>query len=363
MGPEQLNQLLKVGVEHGASDIHFKVGSPPSYRVHGQLRNLKSEKLMPAETLALAEALIRSGEERRSLTELHEYDTSYSVPGVARFRVNIFRQRGTLSCILHVIPREVPTAEALGLPDPVIQIAQEERGLVLVTGAAGAGKSSTLSAMIDHINRHRNVHVLTIEDPIEFLHRNEVASISQRELGIDTANYKTAMRAALRQDPDVIMLSDLNERETLDIAMKSAEMGRLVLSSTHTTDALKTVNALLAMYSSEEQPTVRQRLADNLRGVVCQQLAPRRDGQGRALIAEVMTATPTIRDYIRDPERTQGIRTAIEDASETEGMQTFDQHLVQLVREKVISLETARGFASSEADLRRAIQFERYSKA
>lgn len=361
MGPEQLIQLLRVGVEHGASDIHFKVGSPPSYRVDGVLRNLKSEKLMPAETFALAGALLE-GDGRPKLEDIHEYDASYSVPGVARFRVNIFRQRGTLSCILHVIPRDVPTVESLQLPDLVTQMAQEERGLVLVSGAAGAGKSSTLSALIDHINKHRNVHVLTIEDPIEFLHRNDMASISQRELGTDTISYKSAMRAALRQDPDVILLSELNEHESLDIAMKAAEMGRLVLSSTHTTDALKTINALLSMFPAEEQGTARQRLADNLRGVVCQQLAPRRDGKGRVVLAEVMTATPAIRDYIRDPERTQGIRSAIEEAADTEGMQTFDQHLVKLVREKIISLETARGFATSEADLRRAIQFERFSK-
>ncbi|MDQ3265618.1 MAG: PilT/PilU family type 4a pilus ATPase [Myxococcota bacterium] len=354
---EALNRLLTVGVQNGASDIHFRPGDTPTYRVNGTLRPLKGEKLTAAETKSIALHFIRDALVRNQIEMIQEYDTSYSVPGSSRFRVNIYRQRGSFSCVLRIIAQQVPTLESLGLP-PVLQtIAQQERGLILVTGATGSGKSSTLAAMIDFLNKREALHILTIEDPIEFIHNNQRASVSQREIGIDTENFNIALRAALRQDPDVILVGEMRDTETIDIALKAAETGHLVLSTVHTTDAAKTINRLVSVFSAEEQPIIRMRLADNLKAVISQRLLPKASGQGRVLAVEVMMQNKSVQEYIADASRTAGLKDVIE-RSRSDGMQSFDQHLADLFRAQVISLETARSAASNPTDFERALNFD-----
>ena len=353
---EQLQLLLTAGVQHGASDIHFKVGDPPTYRVNGTLVLLKYDKLKPADTNAICQLIVRDASV--DLAHVQEHDTSYSLPGVSRFRVNIYRQRNSLSLVLRIIPQQLPSIEGLGLPPIIQKIADEERGLVLLTGATGSGKSSTLAAMISYINATRRVHILTIEDPIEFLHANQKASVSQREIGLDTKNYNVALRAALRQDPDVILVGEMRDAESIDIALKASETGHMVFSTVHTTDAAKTIGRLVSVFPAEEQQTVRYRIADNLRATISQRLLPRADVKGRAVAAEIMVVTKTVQEYIRDPERTGGLKDVIEKGRSQYGMQSFDQHLTELYRAGKITLEIATEAASNPADFQRALSFE-----
>jgi twitching motility protein PilT len=350
--------LLAAGMQHGASDIHFKVGDPPTYRVHGVLAPLKYERLKPADTVAICQFIIRDPEMKQRIAEIQEYDTSFSLPGVSRFRVNIYRQRGSLSLVLRIIPSKIPSVADLGLPPVLTEIADNERGLVLLTGATGSGKSSTLAAMINHINQTRRVHILTIEDPIEFLHQNAKASVSQREIGIDTKNYNVALRAALRQDPDVILVGEMRDPESIDIALKASETGHMVFSTVHTTDAAKTVGRLVSVFPAEEQQTVRYRLADNLKATISQRLLPRHDGKGRVVAAEIMVVTKTVQEYIRDPERTGSMKDVIEKGRNQYHMQSFDQHLTDLYKAGLITLEIAMEAASNPADFQRALNFE-----
>jgi twitching motility protein PilT len=346
-----------VGVQNGASDIHLRPGDPPIYRINGSLRPIKMERLQPEQTKQVAQHLIPDALVRNQLDAVQEYDTSYGLAQVGRFRVNIYRQRGSLAVILRVIPPEVPTLEGLGLPEVLRTIAGQERGLVLVTGATGSGKSSTLAAMIDHINRNENLHILTIEDPVEFVYRNIKSSISQREIGPDTENFAVALRAALRQDPDVILVGEMRDTETIDIALKASETGHLVLSTVHTTDASKTINRLVSVFSAEEQTMVRMRLADSLKATISQRLLPRKDGKGRVAALEIMVQTQTVQQYIRE-DRANEIKDVIEKGRDTYGTQSFDQHLSQLYREGIITLETAVAAASNPADFQRALEFE-----
>ncbi len=353
-----MNKLLTVGVQNGASDIHFRPGDPPTYRVNGSLRALKTERLTGNDTRQVVLNLAVDPVVKASVDQLQELDLSYSVPGVSRFRANVYRQRGSLSVILRIIPAEVPTIDGLGLPEVVKKIASNERGLILVTGATGSGKSSTLAAMIDHINRNEAVHILSIEDPIEFLHKNQKAAISQREIGTDTESFNIALRAALRQDPDVILIGEMRDTETIDIALKAAETGHLVLSTVHTTDAAKTISRLVSVFPSDEQQMVRLRLADCLMASISQRLLPTADGKGRVVALEIMVQTQTVREYIRAADRTTGLKDVIEKGRDTYGMQSFDQHLSALYKEGKISIETARSAASNPADFERALNFE-----
>jgi twitching motility protein PilT len=353
-----MNKLLGVGVQNGASDIHFRPGDPPTYRVNGALRALKGDKLTAANTREVALNLISDTEAKENIDNLQEYDTSYGVPGVSRFRVNIYRQRGSLSVILRIISTKIPTIDDLKLPAVLKQIASKERGLVLLTGATGSGKSTTLAAMIDHINRSENLHILTIEDPIEFIHRNIKSSISQREIGTDTASFNIALRAALRQDPDVILVGEMRDTETIDIALKASETGHLVFSTVHTTDASKTIGRLVSVFPAAEQTMVRMRLADSLQATVSQRLLPTVDGKGRTPALEIMVSTKTVQEYIRDPDKTEGLKDVIEKGRDTYGMQSFDQHLTDLYRKGLITLETAQSAASNPADFERALNFE-----
>jgi twitching motility protein PilT len=355
---DDLNLLLAAGVQHGASDIHLKAGDAPTYRVNGVLAPLKYNKLTPADTLAICRLLVKDVDLERRLDEVTELDTSYSLAGVSRFRVNIYRQRGSLALVLRIIPSKVPQLEELGLPPVVREIADHDRGLVLVTGATGSGKTSTLAAMISHINHTRRVHVLTIEDPIEFLHPNVKASVSQREIGLDTKSFNLALRAALRQDPDVILVGEMRDAESIDIALKAAETGHMVFSTVHTTDAAKTIGRLISVFPAEEQQGVRHRLADNLRATISQRLLPRADVKGRVLACEILVVTKTAQEAIRDATRTGNLKDIIENGRTQYQMQSFDQHLAELCRAGKITMDTAVHYATNPADLQRAMSFE-----
>jgi twitching motility protein PilT len=358
MDEQTLHMLLSAGIKHGASDIHLRVGDPPMYRVNGVLAPLKYDKLRPADTQELCNLLVRDPRERDKLGEVQELDTSFSLSGVGRFRVNIFRQRGTLSIVLRVIPTSVPSVQELGLPPVLDQIAESERGLVLVTGATGSGKSTTLAAMIRHVNETRRCHVLTIEDPIEFLHRGITASISQREVGVDTRSFTVALRAALRQDPDVILVGEMRDPESIDIALKASETGHMVFSTVHTTDAAKTIHRLVSVFPSEEQQTIRYRLADCLHAVVSQRLVARADGAGRVVAAEIMVVTKTVQECLRDPAQLPMLKDLIEKSRHPYQMQSFDQHLTELYKAGVITLETALEASSNPGDFQRALHFQ-----
>lgn len=351
-----MDTILAHAVQHGASDIHFKAGAVPTYRIDGTLRPVKCDPLKPEQTEQICRTLLEPMVTAEEVARIHEYDSAYSLDGVGRFRVNAYRQRGSLCCILRIIPQDIPTIDGLGLPDPVRQLAEHERGMVLVTGATGSGKSTTLAAMIDHINRTRSVHILTIEDPIEYLHRHQVGSISQREVGPDTTDFKAALRAALRQDPDVILVGEMRDTETIDIALKAAETGHMVFSTVHTTDASKTINRLVGVFPSDEQNLVRVRLADALRGVISQRLLPNADGKGRVAACEILVATAAVRDTIREG-RDAALKEFMEKGGTQYGMQTFDHHLVKLYRAGRITLEAAKSAATSPADLVQELEF------
>jgi twitching motility protein PilT len=362
---DMFKTVLKQAVTANASDVHVTAGGPFRIRLRGELFPVEgTANLTPADTAAIAADIV-VGARKATLETLPEYmrrltelDCSYSLPGVGRFRVNVCSQRGSISIVLRAIADVIPVFEKLGLPPVLSDIASEERGLVLLTGTTGSGKSSTLAAMVGHVNRTRRKKIITIEDPIEYLHRDEQSNVIQRELGSDTESFETALRAALRQDPDVIMIGEMRDRTTIDIALKAAETGHLVFSTVHTTDAPRTIARLIGVFDSAEQPVIRQRLSETLRAVVSQRLLPRADGVGRVVAAEIMRHTATIEECIADPEKTSGIRDLLAEGKTQYGMQTFDQHLMALYTEKQISLEVAKAGATSPADFERNLQFQ-----
>jgi len=351
MQNEQLANLLSVGVKNGASDVHFRPGDAPMYRVNGVLRPLGDAKLTAAHTKLIATSLL--GED---VVNKNEADGPYSLPGIARFRVNVYRQRGSIAVVLRIIPAQVPTMESLQLPPVLKNIAMIDRGLVLVTGATGSGKTSTLAAMIHHINTHARKHILTIEDPIEFLHENGHSSISQREIGVDTDNFNTALRAALRQDPDVILVGEMRDVETISTALKAAETGHLVLSTVHTVDAASTVSRLISVFPSNEQNSVRLRLADTLKATISQRLLKSADGRGRVLAQEIMTQTVNVQEHIRDPMKTASLKDVLSKNRDM-GMQSFDQHITDLYKAGKVSLDEAKAAATNPSDFERALNF------
>jgi twitching motility protein PilT len=355
---QAFNQFLGAAVKAGASDIHFKAGVVPAIRVNGELRAIRVPALRPEDTAAIAGHVLTAARWRGDLDALQEVDTSYALEGVSRFRASVFRQKGCLATILRAIPYSVPTLDQLGLPAVVKKIAGEERGLVLVTGITGSGKTSTLAAIVDQINRSSRKHVVTIEDPIEFLHEDRSSRITQREVGPDTPSFSSALRAALRQDPDVVLVGEMRDLETIEIAIKAAETGHLVLSTAHTTDATRTIHRLVGAYPAEAQAGVRSRLAEALQAVVSQRLLARADGKGRALACEVLVTSLGIQECIRDADKTSGIKDLMEKGRDLYGTQSFDQHLTQLYNAKVITLETAKEAASNASDLERALSFE-----
>ncbi|GAB4261506.1 MAG: type IV pilus twitching motility protein PilT [Deferrisomatales bacterium] len=355
MDRDTLHKVLAGAMKAQASDIHLKVSTPILLRVNGVLQEVKSPPLTPEDTRTVVETIVGSANPPVMTEEIREWDGSYSINGVGRFRVNIYRQRNTFAVILRVIPFEIPTLEGLGLPPVLKEIAHEERGLVLITGVTGSGKSSTLAGVIDFINETKRCHILTIEDPIEFMHKNKRSSVSQREIGLDTSDFNGALRAALRQDPDIILVGEMRDTETIDIALKAAETGHLVFSTVHTTDAAKTVGRLISVFPSGEQNMVRIRLAENLKATVSQRLLPRKEGKGRVAAVEVLRMTKTIEEYIKDPLKTHEIKDVLEAGRDTYGTQSFDQHLMELFGQGVIDFETARSAATNPSDFERAV--------
>ena len=347
-----VNDLLKTAVQLGASDLHLKVGSFPMIRVRGGLAPVPgSARLTHEDTVAMAAALM-SAALRERFKELQEVDLAYTVPGLGRFRCSIFQQRGAIGLVLRVIPSAIRPIDDLSLPLVLKRIAEEERGLILVTGTTGSGKSTTLAAMVDHINRNKCVHVLTIEDPIEFLHRDQQSIINQREVSTDTRSFAHAMRSVLRQDPDVILVGEMRDQETVETALLAAETGHLVMSTLHTLDATETINRIISVFPPHQQKQVRLQLASVLKAVISQRLVPRKDGQGRCPAVEILVSTPFIRDCIVDKERTHLIQGAIASGTSQYGMQTFDQSLLGLLRRELITMDEALRWATNIDEFR-----------
>ena len=347
MGTVKVNDLLKIAVKRGASDLHLKVGSVPMLRLRGELTPVPGGTRLTLSDLTAAVSDVLPTGTHDTFTDDREIDFAYSVAGLGRFRCNAFQQRGRVGMIFRVIPIRVPSIEQLLLPSVLKRIASEERGLVLVTGTTGSGKSTTLAAMIDHINSTRTSHVMTIEDPIEFLHRDKRSIISQREVGADTRSFSHALRSALRQDPDVILVGEMRNFETIDTALLAAETGHLVFSTLHTLDAAETINRIIAVFPPHQQQQVRIQLASVLKAVISQRLVPKADGAGRAPAVEVMVSTAFIRDCVLDASKTYLIRDAIAQGTSQYGMQTFDQSIFRLYTRKIISAEDAMRWATN----------------
>jgi twitching motility protein PilT len=349
------HKLLISAIQKGASDVHLQVGYPPLMRVNGELLEVKYHPLEPEETEAVANEILSHTFRQGKLEELSERDLSYGLEGHGRFRVNLFRQRGTLSIVLRVIPIAIKGFNELNLPPVMEQVANLRRGLVLVVGATGNGKSTTLASIVEHINQSRRSHILTIEDPIEFLFRHKMSVISQRELGSDTPSFGKALQAALRQDPDVILIGEMRDAETVEIALKAAETGHLVLSTLHTTDAVKTIARLIGFYPPEQEMGIRSRLADSLMAIISLRLLPQKGVLGRIPAVEVLRVTRTIQECIRDASKTGEIPGYMAKGSEMYGMQTFDQHLLELVKGGQVDLDVAKLSSTNPAELERAL--------
>jgi twitching motility protein PilT len=346
-----LSEVLLVALNNRASDIHFKVGQPPILRIDGELVPLKDYSPLDAGEIAKMAYQIMSERQRERFLREMEIDMGYGISGLGRFRVNIFQQRGTIAVALRVIPFGIKGFEELNLPVEVLkQISMEVRGLVLLTGTTGSGKSTTLAAMIDYINANRRSHIITIEDPIEFLHRDQRGIISQREIGTDTDNFAQALKMALRQDPDVILVGEMRDFETIETAILAAETGHLVLSTLHTLDAAETVNRIVAVYPPYQQKQIRLQLAGILKGVISQRLLPRADEMGRVPAVEIMISTARIRDCIVDKDKTHEIHEAISQGHATYHMQTFDQSLMSLLTRELITYDEALRHSSNPDD-------------
>jgi len=345
-----LDEILKIALKGGASDIHLKSGLPPMFRVDGALVPLKNgERLMSEDIQKMAFSIMNPVQKTR-FEEYREADLAYGIPGLGRFRVNVFQQRGTVGIVFRVIPFGVKTIDQLHLPKVVEKIAEEHRGLILVTGTTGSGKSTTLASMIEYINTQRTAHIMTIEDPIEFLIRDRRSIVNQREIGVDTQSFANALRAALRQDPDVILVGEMRDFETIETALTAAETGHLVMSTLHTLDATETINRIISVFPPYQQKQVRLQLATILKSVISQRLVPRADGKGRVPALEVMVSTARIKECISDKDRTKEIPDAISKGFTTYGMQTFDQSLMSHVKAGLITYEEALKHVSNADD-------------
>jgi len=348
-----INELLTTIVDLGGSDLHLKVGNFPIGRIKGQLTPLTQfKKLVQEDTIAMAYSIMATDRQKAKFKENMDIDLAYSVPALGRFRCNIFNQRGTVGMVLRVIPRRIFSIDDLMLPRVLNKICEEQRGLVLVTGTTGSGKSTTLAAMIDLINATRTEHILTIEDPIEYLHKDNLSIINQREVEADCRSFSTALRAALRQDPDVILVGEMRDYETIETAIHAAETGHLVFSTLHTLDAAETVNRVVSVFPPHHQKQIRIQLSQVLRAVISQRLVPRADGQGRVPAVEVMVATETVRACIEDKDKTKGLRDVIAQGTSQYGMQTFDQSLYFLLQEGLITVEEALKRATNVGEFR-----------
>ena len=335
------DQLVRAAGERGASDIHLRAGHVPLIRLDGALERWTAVAPVSAADLEVIASRLLSPMHQERLQSKLEVDVAWQAPGVGRIRASVFRQRGTIAVSMRLIPSRVPSLEALGLPPSVVGLAAESRGLVLVTGATGSGKSTTLAALVDLINKTRALHILTIEDPIEFVHNDQLAVVTQREVGFDTPAYAPGLRSALRQDPDVILIGEMRDLETIETALVAAETGHLVLATLHTLDAPETVNRIVSVFPPHQQSQARHQLSRVLKAAVSQRLLPRADGRGRALAAEVMIATALIKDLIEDPSKTSGIPDAIVQGAAQYGMQSFDQAILRLCQQDLVTVEEA----------------------
>ncbi|MDX1647652.1 MAG: PilT/PilU family type 4a pilus ATPase [Longimicrobiales bacterium] len=344
-----MQELFKAAVERGASDIHIKAGDYMRARIFGELKPLTQQRLTVDQVRAIALKLIPHEEDRENFDRILDYDCSFGIPGVGRFRVNIMKQRGSPMVVMRSIPFEIPSVEDLGLPPIINRIAGFERGLVLVTGVTGAGKSSTQAAMIHWMNQNKRLHVVTLENPIEFLHRDNRCSITQRDIGTDTDSFETGLRSVLRQDPDVILIGEMRDKTTVETALKAAETGHLVISTLHTKNAVQTISRIIAVFEPTEQEMIRVRLSESLQAVISQRLVTKKEG-GRTAAMEVMLMTSTIRDCVRDPDRMEEIPELIEQGRSHYGSQTFDQHLMELVNSGEVDFEVAKAAANNPSD-------------
>jgi twitching motility protein PilT len=352
-----LNSILTFAAQREVSDVHFQVGVPPLVRHNGQLISIKHPPLTEEDTLFLGQFLTKIEDTEKFKRKIKEYDGSFSLPGVARFRVNVFRQNNKYAAVLRVIPFKIRNFTELNLPLVIEKISTIKRGLILVTGATGMGKSTTLSSMINFMNKTRRSHIVTIEDPIEFLFENDLSIISQREVGTDTDSFASALRSALRQDPDVIMVGELRDLETVDTCLKAAETGHLVMASIHTPDVMRTLGRLLSYFPPEEQITVRQRISENVLAIISLRLLANIEKNGLLPACEVMLASKTIEMCIKNPEKTGEIPKYMSKSKDL-GMQTFDQHLLELVKAKKISMEEAMVAAEEGEQLERDLTLE-----
>jgi twitching motility protein PilT len=352
-----LDDLLRKLIGPDVSDIHFKANRPPMIRENGALINAPGFPVLSADdSMKIAYGLMR-GPQREEFETGLPVDGSYQLGEDCRFRVNVFRQRKTAAIVLRQIPMDIPDFDKLCLPEVMRIIADEPRGLCLVTGVTGSGKSTTLACMMNFINRRRKVHILTIEDPIEFMYTDNKASICQVEIGFDASGFGDAIRSSLRQDPDIILVGEMRDLETVRTAMKAAEMGYMVFSTLHTTDAVKTVNRILDVFPGHQQQQIRYQLGASIRAIISQRLLPTADGKGRRVAMEIMRGNSTVADYIENPEKTSGLKDVIEAGREMYGMQSFDQHLTQLYTDGIITLEVAMDASSSPSDFQRALDF------
>ena len=356
MEREKLYRLLRLGIEKGASDIHLQVGYLPLYRFNGDLVELRYKVLTAKDTEAIARMLMEA-DPRQQAMDFNEIDLAFELPSEGRFRVNVSRQRRFFNVVLRVIPLQIRSFEELNLPSVLRDVALLQRGYVLVTGSTGMGKSTTLATMIEEVNRARKSKIITVEDPIEFVFTHDKSIITQREVGTDTSSFSHALRAALRQDPDVIMVGEMRDLETVDMSLKAAETGHLVFSSIHTSDVSSTINRLVSFFPAEEQMNVRQRLADNLKAVISLRLLPNKKGTARVPAVEIMRSTRTLQECIKDPAKTSEITDFIA-RGRAEGNQTFDQHLLDLIRASKIAVETALSAATNPMDLKTKLSLE-----
>jgi twitching motility protein PilT len=350
-----LDRVLAAARQLGASDVHLKVGLPPIFRIKGDLRTIREMPALTGEALAEFAEHMMNDKQRANFERDPDLDLAYSTPGEGRYRVNLFQQRGSVGMVLRLIPAEVPPFDRLNLPQTVLDLAAHPRGLVLMTGAAGAGKSTTLAAIIDHINTQRACHILTVEDPIEHAFSDKRSVVNQRELGGDTESFARALRAALRQDPDVILIGELRDRETAELALTAAATDCLVLAALPAVDATDAVSRLIALFPAHQQAEARLALATALRGVVAQRLLPRSDGKGRVPALEILVGTDPIRELIADPHRAADLRGAIAEGHSPHGMMTLDQSLANLVRRRLVTYDAALAQAIRPSDF--ALQF------
>lgn len=354
---EAFINIIKSAASSGVSDIHLRTDEKPFFRLRGDLMQVKLDPLSNDDLKLMCSVMIKDEDVLKNLDKIKEHDGSFSIPNVCRVRYNLMRYQSKLGLILRIISEKVPTTEDLKLPKVINKIASANSGLVLVTGATGSGKSSTLAAMINYINKTQAVHVLTLEDPVEYVHVPIKARVTQREIGQDTSDFGSALRSALRQDPDIILIGEMRDAETISIALKAAETGHLVFGTVHTTDALSTIGRLIAMFPPEEQGVVRTRIADNLHSTISQRLLKTTDGKGRVAAQEIMINNPGIREAILDPIKTKEIYTYIEKGKNTSGAQSFDQHITKLYKEGLITLDEAKGNATKPEDFERNLMF------